>query len=200
MPKVEMVRKRTGWDVVLGVLLIIGSLSVLSNVVLATVVSVIFLGWGALVSGIVLLIAGLMNLRSTGAWSPVLGGAMLAILGFLILNRPVSAILALTLVTGAMFLATGIVRMVSSVSAPHGKIIFFLSGLISTLLGILILSNIWVATFKLLGTMLGVQILLEGVTLVVAGRLRVQPVQHAADAAAKQTDATAAPVPAQPRE
>ncbi len=43
-------RKRTGWDIVWGILLIIGGLIVLGDVVIATVVSVLFVGWTTLAS------------------------------------------------------------------------------------------------------------------------------------------------------
>lgn len=38
-------RRRTGWDVVLGIILLIGGVYLLSNAVLATAVSVLVLAW-----------------------------------------------------------------------------------------------------------------------------------------------------------
>ena len=42
-------RKQTGWDIALGVLLLIAGIIILGNAVLATVASVVFIGWLALV-------------------------------------------------------------------------------------------------------------------------------------------------------
>lgn len=168
--------KRTGWDVVLGILLIVGSLIVLGNVVLATVVSVLFIGWFALVAGLAMVIGGLMRIGSDFSWSVLLGGAALTVLGlFMVRNVGVAAI-ALTLTAGALFFATGLARIAIAFSLEQHRWLLILSGVISVGLGLWILVNPAAATLKLLGTLMGIQILLEGVTLLVQGRLRPVPV------------------------
>ncbi len=54
-------RRRTGLDVVIGVLLILGGLFMLSNAVLATAVSVLMIGWLALIGGIMELTSALLK-------------------------------------------------------------------------------------------------------------------------------------------
>lgn len=172
MNATSMTVRRTPWDVIVGVLLVFAGMLILGNVVIATVVSVWLMGWTTLLSGVVLFGGGLFRIRSGGAWSSILGGAMLVVLGlFLMRNITVGAV-ALTLAAGAMFLGSGLVRVGLGATLPVGRWAVIISGLISTGLGIYILFNIAAASMQLLGIMLGIQTLLEGLTLIAVGRLR----------------------------
>ena len=114
----ELVQKRTTLDVVLGILLVLVGVVVLGNAVVATAVSVQFLGWVALVVGLAELLGALFRVREGHVWSAALGGALLAVLGLLILRNTVAAALTLTLVAAALFLAAGVVRTSTSFSMP----------------------------------------------------------------------------------
>jgi membrane protein HdeD len=173
-------RRRTGWDVVLGVLLVIGGIFLLANVLLATTVSVALLAWCALIGGIIMVVAGLVRIGSDFSWSVLLGGAALTVLGlFMLRNLGVTA-LALTLTAGALFCATGLARIVIAFSMTAGRWLVVLSGIISVILGLWILFNPDVSTVTLLGALLGIQVILEGVTLMVQGRLRLAPLEPSA--------------------
>lgn len=177
-------RKRTGWDIALGILLIIGGLIVLANVVLATAVSVWLIAWCALIAGLVLVVGGLLRIGSDFSWSVLLGGAALAVLGlFMLRNTGVSAI-ALTLTGGALFFATGLARIVIAFAVSEYRWLLIISGLISVGLGLWILLNPEVSTLTLLGALLGIQVLLEGVTLIAFGRFRMTPLEPSSPAPA----------------
>lgn len=165
-------RRRTGWDVVFGVLLVIGGVVVLGNAVVATAVSVLLLGWMALFSGMLLLVSALLRIGSEGFWSAALGGAVLAVLGLFLLRNPGVGALTLTLLTGSLFLTSGLVRIFLGAQISEARWPLILSGGISVVLGLLVLFNLATATLTLLGVLLGVQTLLEGLTLIIAGRLR----------------------------
>lgn len=175
MSSTVLERRRTGWDVVFGLLLVIGAFVVLGNVVLATVVSIFVIGWVALASGVVLLIGSLFKIKSGGFWSAALGGAVLTVLGLFILRNPVVGALTLTLLAGSLFLASGMTRIIVAFQAPESRWLIVISGLISVALGVWVLFNLAEATLTLLGVLLGVQTLVEGITLVAAGRVRVAP-------------------------
>lgn len=168
-------RRRTGLDAVLGLALVVSGLFVLGNVVLATAVSVLLLGWTALLSGLVLAVGALLRIRSGGFWSAALGGAVLAVLGLFILRNPLVGAVSLTLVAGSLFLAGGLTRIVAAVQMPGARLVLVVSGLVSVGLGLFVLLNLVTATFSLLGVLLGVQTVLEGLTLLVAGRPRIVP-------------------------
>jgi uncharacterized membrane protein HdeD (DUF308 family) len=166
-------RRRTVQDLAVGILLILGALFLLGNVVAATALSVRVLGWTALGSGVVLLVRALTGARSGSSWSAALGGVVLVVLGVFVLRNPAVGALTLTLLTGSLLLTTGLIRMVSAASDVRS--VQMISGLVSAALGGFVLLNLTSATLALLGVLVGVQVLLEGATLVTAGRLRLAP-------------------------
>jgi uncharacterized membrane protein HdeD (DUF308 family) len=175
-------RSRSGWDIGLGILLIIGGAVILGDAVLATVISVRLLGWVVLIVGTVELAGSLRRVRSGGSWSAVLGGVGLAVLGLFILRNPLIGALGLTLLAGSLFLTTGLVRIFTSGQYQGDRWFVVIIGVISVGLGLVVLSNLVTASLTLLGLLLGGQILIEGITLLVAGRVRPAPAAASAPA------------------
>ncbi len=165
-------RRRTAWDVIVGLALIAAGVFLLGNVVFATAVSVWVIGWTSLVSGVLLLAGSVLRIKSGGFWSAVLGGAILTVVGLFVLRNPAVGAVALTLASGVTFFVSGLARMAWSFAQGPGRLVLFISGLVSLGLGFYVLFNLGAATFVLLGTLLGVQTALEGVTLIAVGRLR----------------------------
>jgi membrane protein HdeD len=69
---------------------------------------------------------------------------------------------------------------------PENRWGLLISGIASAVLGVIVLFNIVTATFTLLGVLLGVQVLLEGLTLAFFGRPQARrrvPTDSAAAAA-----------------
>jgi uncharacterized membrane protein HdeD (DUF308 family) len=165
--------------------LIIGGAVILGDVVPATVISVRLLGWVVLIVGTVELTGSLRRIRSGGSWSAVLGGVGLAVLGLFILRNPLIGALSLTLLAGSLFLTTGLVRIFTSGQYQGDRWFVVIIRVISVGLGLVVLSNVVTASLTLLGLLLGGQTLIEGVTLLVAGRVRhVRPAPAAASAPA----------------
>jgi membrane protein HdeD len=168
-------RRRTGWDIALGVLLVVGGVVVLGNVVVATAVSTLFVGWCALIVGLALLVAGLVKIVHDFSWSVLLGGAGLSVLGLFMVRNPQATAVALTLTAGALFLATGLARVFLAFTLETHRWLLVASGLVSVVLGLWVLFNPGVATLTLLGVLLGIQVLVEGVTVLVQGRMHLTP-------------------------
>jgi uncharacterized membrane protein HdeD (DUF308 family) len=167
-------RKRTGWDIALGLLSAVLGVVVLGNVALASAVSIVFLGWLALIGGIAIFVAALVQ-RGPGMWWGVAGGAVLAVLGFGFLRNPTAGLLTLTLLAGSMFLVGGIFRLFVAFQpgAPRGLLIF--SGIVTIVLGLMVLFQFPYSAVWFLGVMLGVQLLVDGLTMAISGRVRVVP-------------------------
>ena len=68
-----MERRRTGWDVALGILLL-GWIVGAGQRGVATILSVLFLGWIAIGSGVVTLVGAFVRRESGVSWSAALGG------------------------------------------------------------------------------------------------------------------------------
>ncbi|CCH88481.1 membrane protein of unknown function [Modestobacter italicus] len=173
MTDVVVRRRRSGVDIVMGVLLVIVGLVVLAHVVWSTVVSVVFLGWLALVGGVVALVAAVFSIGRGGFWATALSGGLLLVRGLMLLRHTGAAILALTLLAGSLFLAGGIVRLVMAFDRGAPRAALLLSGVVSAVLGLVVLVNWVAASFTLLGVLLGAQALTDGIMLVLFGSARV---------------------------
>ena len=164
--------KRTAWDVILGIVLVLAGFVLLGNAVFATAISVWVIGWTTLISGVVLLVGSVFRIRSGGFWSAVLGGAILTVIGLFVLRNPVVGAVALTLGAGVTFFVSGLTRIAWAFGTEKGRILLIISGLVSLGLGFFVLFNLGAATLTLLGTLLGIQTLLEGLNLMMIGRAR----------------------------
>jgi uncharacterized membrane protein HdeD (DUF308 family) len=173
MSETFLERKRTGWDVVVGALLAIGGLVLLGHAAFATTVSVLFIGWMLLAGGIIALVGSFFRIGKGDFWSAALTGGLLAVLGLMMLRNTEAAALTLTLIAGALFLVSGIVRLVVGVETPEYRVPLVFAGVISTALGLIVLFNLVTASYVLLGVLLGVQALVDGITMMLIGRWHV---------------------------
>lgn len=167
--------ERTGWDVVLGALLFIAGLVLLGNAAVATTVSVVFIGWMVFAAGVLGLAAALFRLGKDGFWSAALGGGVLTVLGVAILRNTGAAAVTLTLMAGALFLVSGVLRLAESSQEPEYRVPLIAAGVVSLVLGLLVLFNLFDVSDKLLGVLLGIQVLVDGLALMVIGRWHALP-------------------------
>ena len=166
-------RRRTTWDVVFGVLSVIAGAVALGHVAIAGLVSVLFLGWTLLIGGIVLVVSALAGWSSPARRWNLASGALLLILGLGFVRNPGVGLAVLTLLAGSLLLVGGIVRLVAAFQpgSPRGLLLF--NGGITVLLGFLILNRWPVSALWFLGTVLGIQLLLDGITTATTGRFRI---------------------------
>ena len=106
MSEVVVSRRHTAWDVILGILLIIGGIIILGDVVVATKVSILFLGWMLILVGVLGLISAILNARSGAFWAAAIASFLALVLGVMFLRHTTAAALTLTLIAGALWLAT----------------------------------------------------------------------------------------------
>lgn len=169
-PEVRAARSRLIWGIVLGVFMVLAGLVVLGHVLLATIVSVIFLGWFAVLAGLAGIVASLFHLGKPGFWPTLLGGALALVVGIAFLRRPGLGAAALTLLLGSVLLVGGVARIVGGIAERHesrGWIIA--NGVITLLLGLLILFGWPGSTLWVLGTFLGIDLIVEGATFILLG-------------------------------
>ena len=171
--EVTLERSRSGWDIVWAILLILAGVAILAHAVIATAISVFFLGWLAVIGGIVGLVAGLFRIGKGGFWPAIISGALLLVLGIAILRNPGASAEILTLLAGTLFLMGGVIRLIAAFQIDQNRGIMVFSGIVSLVLGGLVVFNLFEATFVLLGVLIGVQALVDGITLLILGRWRV---------------------------
>lgn len=146
--------------------------------VLATAVPVLFIGWVTLVAGLVGVVAALFRIGRDGFWLTAVGGGLLTVLGLVLVRNPAVAAATLTLLVSALFMASGGTRIVAAVQPSDDRWILLIGGVISLFLGLFVVFNFVQATLTLLGVLLGVEAFVEGVLLLLVGRVHVRRRKH----------------------
>jgi uncharacterized membrane protein HdeD (DUF308 family) len=161
----EPLRVKWGWIVALGVVYLLAGLIALGSVVTATVVSVFIVGIMMIIAGV----AEVINAFQVKSWGKfliwLLLGALYIVAGFVTFENPLLAAVLLTLILGASLLASGIMRIILALSAKSEMpwIWVLVSGIITVLLGLVILAKWPVSSLYILGLFLGVDLVVAGI-------------------------------------
>ncbi len=164
-PGLEPLRAKSGWIIALGFVYLIAGVIALGSVVLATVVSVFLVGIMMLIAGI----AEVINAFQVRTWGKfllwLLLGALYIVAGILTFDNPLLAAAVLTLLLGAALLASGVMRIVLSFSMMRGTpwVWVLLSGIVTFLIGLVILIHWPVSSLYILGIFLGVDLVIAGI-------------------------------------
>ncbi len=164
-------QSKWGWFVALGVLLIVCGIIALANVVMATVVSVYYVGVLMLIGGIVYLIHA-FQVRS---WDQVLfwalSGVLYVLAGVFAFMNPLLASAALTLFLAVALLIAGIFRIwVGWRMRPvKGWAWVLISGIITALAGVVIYLGWPVNSLWILGLFLACDLLIQGWSMLALG-------------------------------
>jgi uncharacterized membrane protein HdeD (DUF308 family) len=161
--EVENLRRRWGWLMTLGILMVILGTIALIIMPAATIGTVLVLGWLLVVSGIIEAIHAFRVRRWGGIFLHLVGGILGVLVGLLIVTHPVAGALAWTLLFASFFTVIGLFRLIAALRLrfPNwGWAVF--DGSITLLLGILLWvqwpwSGLW-----FLGFAVGFSLLLRG--------------------------------------
>jgi uncharacterized membrane protein HdeD (DUF308 family) len=152
----------------LGALAIVAGLVALANPMAATLTAERIAGWTFLFIGLMQIFAVFQQTGWGGrVWVMVVGLAF-TLLGITLLARPLAGILSLTLTVGALFLAAGVMKVVLSFSLGRGRGFWMvlLSGAISIVLAAMILSNFPESAATILGLLLAIELISNGVSMI----------------------------------
>ena len=148
----------------LGIVLIVAGFMVLGDVVLATVISTIFIGWMAIVAGGFEIVHAFWTKGWGGFTWQVLLGVLYIAFGIAVVSQPVTSALILTYVLGLLLLVSGCVRIVLGVRHwREAGWIMMLSGVFGVLAGLIILTRFPMTGLWVLGFLLGVDLIWHGV-------------------------------------
>src|SRR6201981_728546 len=168
---VAPLRAKWGWIVALGVVYVVAGFVALGSVVMATVASVLVVGVMMIVAGV----AEIISAFQIKSWGKFLFWALLGVLyvvaGFLTFENPLLAAALLTLMLGASLFASGIVRIFLAFSMKREMpwVWVALSGVITLLLGLVILAHWPVSSVYTLGLFLGIDLIMAGARWVGVG-------------------------------
>jgi uncharacterized membrane protein HdeD (DUF308 family) len=155
-----------GWFVALGLVSIAAGLFALVETDLFAIFSVIFIGASMLVSGIFQIIHSF----ATKGWGQFALNLSLGILytvgGWLIMQEPIEGSVIITLFLSIALTVGGVLRAV--IAFRHREVRYWwlmaIGGLISVALGVLLYSMLPWASLWVLGTLIGIELLIQGMT------------------------------------
>ncbi len=157
--------KRWGWVVAWGILLMILGAVAIGAVGFTTVISVIFLGFIIFMGGVIITFDAFHTWW--GKWKGFLGhlfiGLLYLIAGVLLIKHPISASVSITLLLGLFYTGVGVFRLFYSaaVQTPNWGWGMF-SGLVSLLLGTLILLSWPYSSLYIIGLFVGIDLIFLG--------------------------------------
>ena len=158
-------RHKWGWIVALGIISMIAGVIALGSVVWATAWAVLIIGVMLVMEGVSEIVAA-FNVKSWGKFAFwVLLGLLYVAAGIICFWRPFEAATILTLFLGAALVVGGVVRMflawhMREAGKPWGWVV--VSGIISVLLGLIIVAKWPYSAFYTLGIFMGVDLLFIG--------------------------------------
>ncbi|NCC96153.1 MAG: HdeD family acid-resistance protein [Synergistales bacterium] len=164
-------RSRRGWVMGVGVCLaLLGGIAVSMPLVASLAIESV-IGWLMVVAGSVMAISGYRERRhGRGGFGDLLGSALTLITGIILLVKPMSGVITLTMILSLYFAAEGIFKVIVAVKLRglDGWLWLLFSGLLALLLAGLIWHNLFAAAWGV-GLLVGINLLFTGSTLVALG-------------------------------
>ncbi len=157
-------RRNSGWLLAEGIVLVILGVLGLGAVALLSLASAIWFGAMIFVGGIVVLIDAFRHQGWRSRLWHILIGALYVAVGVMTFVNPLVATASLTLLAGAALVATGVLRLIMAFQNRElpawGWVAF--SGLLSLLLGGMILAQWPGSSLWVLGTFLAIELIFQG--------------------------------------
>lgn len=162
-PNPSVTRRRWGWLLALGLLLIAIGAMASATAVFTTIVTMVFFGWLLLFTGISQIISAFRHRNPDNFWLHLLSAILDATVGLLLIIRPGAGAAAFTLVLAAYFFVGGIFRGAAATSLKlPGRGWAILSALVDIILASLLVagwpeSGLWV-----IGLFVGINFIIQG--------------------------------------
>lgn len=137
---------------------------------LASLATAIFLGWVFLISGIGGLIVTYWARSTPGFWWSLISAALAVLAGGILLARPMQAVLTLTIVLGAYFLAEGVATIMYALE--HRRELssrwswLLISGLVDIAISFMVIAGLPSSAEWAVGVLVGINLLFGGATLI----------------------------------
>lgn len=170
----EKLKHRWGWFIAVGVLAVLFGVIALSLAVHATIATVFIVAIFMIIAGGSEITVG-MNARTWGrAFLWMIAGLLYIVAGAFALAQPGPAAVVLTLMLGSAMLAAGVIRIyIGTHMQSHARTMMISGGVVTALVGLIIVIGWPANSLIILGTLLGVDLLFTGMMWIGFGlRLR----------------------------
>lgn len=157
-----------------GILSLIGGGFALANPLAATLTAELFAGWTFMLVGVLILVSAFNDQDWGARIAAIVLGAFVLIFGIYLVSNPLAGMITLTIMAGVMLLIVGICRIMLAFATDIAQIrwVMILSGALSIILGVMIFSNFPQSAAVVLGVFLAVELISNGVSLIVLSLAR----------------------------
>ncbi|MBF2046759.1 MAG: HdeD family acid-resistance protein [Elainella sp. C42_A2020_010] len=171
LPSYIDVRKSTGWIIALSIALIILGILAISSPVIASAFFTALIGWITLIGGVIRIIQAFKARPLRGFWWSLVVGIFYVIAGIYILSNIAAAVVALTFAFGILFIVEGIFTIIMAFTNRTGRGMSWLvalSGIVTLILGIMVLNRFPFSALWLIGLYVGISLLFNGIAFLFA--------------------------------
>jgi uncharacterized membrane protein HdeD (DUF308 family) len=162
---------------IVGILSVIAGIVALANPFAATITANMLAGYMFAAIGILMLLTAFQD-QGWGArlWALLLGG-LITVFGVNLITHPLEGILKLTFIVGILMLIIGVFRIVIALTpmAAGARGFLILAGVISIVLGGMILTNFPYSSAVVLGIFLAIELISNGVAMIFVALDRKEP-------------------------
>lgn len=153
---------------VVGILALVLGLIALANPFAASVTATLFVGWSFVFLGGFQIFAAFGANAIAAKIAGVFIGILALLIGLHIVGEPLKGLVSLTLVSGILFLISGAFKVGFGLFNFQGsaRMAMILSGAVSVILGLMVLSNFPQSAAVLLGVLLAVELLSNGISAI----------------------------------
>lgn len=151
-----------------GVLSLLAGVLALANPLAATLTAELLAGWGFVLVGIITLFSAFGDQSWGARLVAILLGLAILLLGINLVAHPLRGIISLTLAAAIILLFAGVFRLVLGFVVRHAQLrwAMILSGALSIILAIMIFANFPRSAVVVLGLLLAIELISNGVSLI----------------------------------
>ena len=157
-----------------GVISLFGGFFALANPLAATLTAELLAGWMFVAVGVMTMVSAFGDQGWGGRILSILIGLIILILGIDLIANPLAGVVSLTLVVAIGLIVMGVLRILLAFRSDFAQLrwVLILSGAISLQLGAMIMSNFPQSAALVLGVYLAVELISNGVSLIVLSLAR----------------------------
>jgi len=152
-----------GWLLAFGIVLIVLGIVAVVRAATATIVSMVFFGWLLLFASVIQFVEAFMVGHWAGFFLHLLIAILFGVVGLLMVVRPVISAEALTFLMSVFFLLGGLYQLIAAVwSHLPGWGWQAVNGIVSAVMGVLILAQWPVSGLWVIGLFVGIDLIFYG--------------------------------------
>jgi uncharacterized membrane protein HdeD (DUF308 family) len=162
----EEIRGSWGWFLVLGILLTVLGAACVAFDTTATFATVFVFGWLLLIGGVGALFHAFRTRSWSGFFFYLLSALFRGFVGYILIRYPLIGAESLTLVLASFLVVIGLFRAIGAGMAKFPRWTWSVfSGIVSTVLGILLLAQMPLSAVWFIGFAIGVDFIVDGIAI-----------------------------------